>query len=112
MMVPIMTLMIATHLTGDPARRPSGYGGVLLVPGVAAPTPSSTNRVDPILDTHHDTRADARAERGRVLYSNDRTARNVTSAPSSTPATRPARKVPCPERRVGQGRVIPASPTT
>jgi hypothetical protein len=66
------------------------------VPGPSATATAATTRLDPILDQQ---RRDMRAIRGRVLYA-------AGHAPRDTSAVRtpPARKGPCPEQRVGQGR--------
>ena len=92
--MPAMMLVVSIN-TPDPNRRGTGYGGVLPVPGPSATAPATT-RLDPILDQQ---RRDMRAIRGRVLYA-------AGHAPRDTSAVRtpPARKGPCPEQRVGQGR--------
>jgi len=95
---PIMPAMmlVVSITTPDPNRRGTGYGGVLPVPGPSAAATAATTRLDPILDQQ---RRDMRAIRGRVLYA-------AGHAPRDTSAVRtpPARKGPCPEQRVGQGR--------
>jgi hypothetical protein len=95
---PIMPAMmlVVSITTPDPNRRGTGYGGVLPVPGPSATATAATTRLDPILDQQ---RRDMRAIRGRVLYA-------AGHAPRDTSAVRtpPARKGPCPEQRVGQGR--------
>ena len=95
---PIMPAMmlVVSITTPDPNRRGTGYGGVLPVPGPSATATATTTRLDPILDQQ---RRDMRAIRGRVLYA-------AGHAPRDTSAVRtpPARKGPCPEQRVGQGR--------
>ena len=93
--MPAMMLVVSIN-TPDPNRRGTGYGGVLPVPGPSATATAATTRLDPILDQQ---RRDMRAIRGRVLYA-------AGHAPRDTSAVRtpPARKGPCPEQRVGQGR--------
>ena len=93
--MPAMMLVVSIN-TPDPNRRGTGYGGVLPVPGPSATATATTTRLDPILDQQ---RRDMRAIRGRVLYA-------AGHAPRDTSAVRtpPARKGPCPEQRVGQGR--------
>ena len=94
--VPVVVLIVGITVP-DPARRAEiGYGGVLPVPGPSI-TPSATAlRIDPMLDGQ---RREARIERGRVLYA-------AGHAPERTvqPAPRVARKGPCPQQRVVQGR--------
>ena len=93
--VPAMMLVVSIN-TPDPNRRPTGYGGVLPVPGPSATAPATSGRIDPILDQQ---RRDTRAVRGRVLYA-------AGHAPRDTAAVRtpPAPKAPCPDQRVGQNR--------
>ena len=101
-LVPAMVLVIGIHGPTDPTRRVTGYGGVIPVPGPAAPTPATTGRLDPIADQQH---RDARAVRGRVLYAPGR-------APHTVVPSRTVHKVPCPEQRVGQGRATGISPNS
>ena len=94
-LIPAMMFMVSITIP-DPNRRPTGYGGVLPVPGPSATAPATSTRLDPILDQQ---RRDTRAIRGRVLYA-------AGHAPRDTSAVRtaPPRKGPCPDQRVGQNR--------
>jgi hypothetical protein len=98
----MMLLVTGVHGSADPARRSTGYGGVLPVPN--CPQSSSSGRIDPSLEQR---RRDARAERGRVLYSAGHGPKASTSSPS-----RAARKIPCPERRVSQRHAPPTPPNS
>lgn len=62
----------------------SGYGGVLPLPLMSEATSSTMPRLE-ILSPRG---SDARAERGRVLYANDRSSRN-TEAPRAPRDKRP-----------------------
>ncbi len=94
---PLMPAMmfVVSITTPDPNRRPTGYGGVLPVPGPSATAPATSTRLDPILDQQ---RRDTRAIRGRVLYAGGHAPRDTATR------TPPARKGPCPDQRVGQNR--------
>lgn len=96
-LVPLMVVVVGVHAPGDPARRGTGYGGVLPVPGPSTPAPATTPRVDPMLDAQHH---DVRIARGRVLYAPGH------EPPKATPPAPQAngRKGPCPQERVVQGR--------
>ena len=93
--VSAMALVITIN-NPDPARRVTGYGGVIPVPGPTATAPATTNRLDPILEHQ---RRDTRSVRGRVLYAGGHAPRDTAGA-----RTAPVHKGPCPEQRVGQGR--------
>jgi hypothetical protein len=94
-LMPAMMLVVSVTIS-DPNRRPTGYGGVLPVPGPSATAPAASTRLDPILDQQ---RRDTRAIRGRVLYAGGHAPRDTSA--THTP---PARKGPCPDQRVGQNR--------
>jgi hypothetical protein len=94
-LVPAMMLVVGIHAP-DPNRRGTGYGGVLPVPAPTANTPSAASRIDPLLDQQ---RRDMRAVRGRVLYAAGHAPRDTSAA-----RTAPARKGPCLDQRIGQGR--------
>jgi hypothetical protein len=102
-LVPAMMLVVSINAP-DPNRRGTGYGGVLPVPGPAANAPATASRLDPILDQQ---RRDMRAIRGRVLYAGGHAPRDTSAA-----RTAPARKGPCPDQRVGQGRGPGAMPNS
>ena len=93
-LVPLMVVIIGAHAPGDPARRGTGYGGVLPVPGPSA-QPAAAAHVDPLLDAQHHN---VRISRGRVLYAPGHEPARPAAAPQST------RKTPCPQERVVQGR--------
>lgn len=96
-LVPLMVVVVGVHSPSDPARRGTGYGGVLPVPGPSITAPATAARIDPMLDAQ---RHDVRIARGRVLY-----APGHEPARATTPASRAsARKSPCPQERVVQGR--------
>jgi len=96
-LVPLMVVIVGVHAPGDPARRGTGYGGVLPVPGPTAPAPATATRVDPMLDAQHH---DVRIARGRVLYApGHEPARATPPAPQAT-----VKKAPCPQEHVVQGR--------
>ena len=40
-LVPLMVVIVGAHAPGDPARRGTGYGGVLPVPGPSVPPPAT-----------------------------------------------------------------------
>jgi hypothetical protein len=103
-LVPLMVVVVGAHVPGDPARRGTGYGGVLPVPGPSVPPPTTTTHVDPMLDAQHH---DVRIARGRVLYAPGHEPSRATTSPSKTRG----RKGPCPEERVVQGRST-ASPNS
>ena len=98
-LVPVLMLVICVNVQPDPTRRGTGYGGVLPVPGPsAAPAPSATKSDSGVVQS----RRDARAARGRVLYAPGHTVHD-------TVALRDARthKTGCPVQRVvGQDRGI------
>ena len=102
-MVPVIVFVVGITVP-DPVRRAEiGYGGVLPVPGPSV-TPSATaSRIDPMLDAQ---RREARIERGRVLY-----AAGQPPARTIAPAPRVARKGPCPQQRVVQGRGVVSPPS-
>ena len=72
--MPLALLIASVHNPADPMRKVGGgpggsaptkrYAGVLPVPSSSPIASKSSNRLDSLLDQHHD----ARAERGRVLY--------------------------------------------
>ncbi|HTE47327.1 MAG TPA: hypothetical protein VK636_18900 [Gemmatimonadaceae bacterium] len=101
---PSVIMLVVCIGVPDPSRRVTGYGGVLPVPAPSAPAPSTTPRLDPVLDQQH---RDARAIRGRVLYATG-SARQMQQqqAPRTTP------KAPCPLQRVVQGRAAIAAPNS
>jgi hypothetical protein len=96
-LVPVMVVVVGFHSPGDPARRGTGYGGVLPVPGPSTATPAATAHVDPMLDAQHH---DVRIARGRVLYAPGHEPAKAT--PPAPPAN--GRKGPCPQERIVQGR--------
>ncbi len=102
-MMPMMIVVIGVN-TPDPTRRDMGYGGVLPVPGPSTVTATAAAHVDPMLDARQ---REARIQRGRVLYASGR-----GPAASTPTAPRVARKGPCPQQRVVQGRGTTASPNT
>jgi len=103
-LVPLMVVVVGAHAPGDPARRGTGYGGVLPVPGPSIAAPATTTRVDPMLDAQHH---DVRVARGRVLYApGHEPSRETTPAPKAA-----ARRGPCPQEHVVQGRST-ASPNS
>jgi len=102
-LVPMMIIVVGAH-TPDPTRRDVGYGGVLPVPGPSAVTSTAALHVDPMLDARH---REARIQRGRVLY-----AAGHAPAAATPAAPHVARKGPCPQQRVVQGRGTTASPNT
>jgi hypothetical protein len=93
-LVPVILLVVGIRVPTDPSRRPTGYGGVLPVPGSVIPASTNGAKSDPLLDQAH---RDLRAARGRVLYA-------TGHAPQAATAPRAERKVPCAERRMVQGR--------
>jgi hypothetical protein len=95
-LVPLMVVAVGVHAPVDPARRGTGYGGVLPVPGPSVPPPATAARVDPMLDAQ---RHDVRIARGRVLYAPGHEPARATAA---TPTA--GRKGPCPQERMVQGR--------
>jgi hypothetical protein len=95
--VPVMLVVVGVHSPGDPARRGTGYGGVLPVPGPSTSAPATAPRLDPMLDAQHH---DVRIARGRVLYApGHEPAKATPPAPQTS-----GRKGPCPQERVVQGR--------
>jgi hypothetical protein len=89
--MPLALLIASVHNSTDPMRKSGGgggsaptnrYAGVLPVPSssIASKAP---NRLDSLLDQHHD----ARAERGRVLY--------ATGHAPKAPAPAKARRRQC-----------------
>ena len=88
--MPLALLIASVHNPTDPMRKVGGggpggsaptkrYAGVLPVPSSSPIASNSSNRLDSLLDQHHD----ARAERGRVLYATG----HVPKAPA------PAKKI-------------------
>jgi hypothetical protein len=102
-LVPTMMLVVAVN-TPDPNRRGTGYGGVLPVPSPTVTVQPASGRVDPLLDQQ---RRDTRAIRGRVLYAAGHAPRDTAAAHAA-----PARKGPCPDQRIGQGRAPSAMPNS
>ncbi len=100
--LPVAMIVVGAHMPPDPVRRGTGYAGVLVVPTSATPAAPATTKTDTGVGTDQ-IRRDVRAARGRVLYANGH-------APQAT-SQRAERKVACPERRVGQVKPAPASPT-
>ena len=88
--VPAMLVLVIGVRPSDPNRKATGYGGMIPLP---APAPSSSARIDPLLEP----RRDARAERGRVLYADGRVAR-------VTETTAHAARKPCAKERLVQSR--------
>ena len=93
-LMPVVLLVVGIRGPTDPTRRPTGYGGVLPVPGPAIPASTNGAKGDPLLDQPH---RDLRAARGRVLYA-------TGHGPQAVVVPRAERKVPCAERRMVQGR--------
>jgi hypothetical protein len=70
--MPFAIFIASVHSPADPMRKSNGgnvptsnrYAGVLPVPSSSSIASNTPNRLDSLLDQHHD----ARAERGRVLY--------------------------------------------
>jgi len=71
--MPLAIFIGGVHNTTDPMRKagtpgtapsPTRYAGVLPVPSSSSIASSAPNRLDSLLDSHRD----GRAERGRVLY--------------------------------------------
>ena len=91
--VSAMALVITIN-NPDPTHRPTGYGGVVPLPGPSASVAPVTGRVDPLLQQ----RRDVRAARGRVLYAAGHAPKDTTSRTAQT------HKAPYPDQRVGQGR--------
>lgn len=98
-MVPVVMLVVGVHMSPDPTRRATGYGGVLTVPNTVEPL--TANRIDPMLQQQ---RHDIRVARGRVLY--------APGHASVAAAARAAHREPCAVRRVVQGRAGSASPNS
>jgi hypothetical protein len=99
-LVPFAMLVIGVRIPADPARRSTGYGGVLPVPTSSAPATSVARSEQPI----DQSRRDVRAARGRVLYA-------AGHAPQAT-AQRAERKAACTDRRVGQSKSPSTSPNS
>jgi hypothetical protein len=95
-----LAMLVVVRFPVDPARRSTGYGGVLPVPASTAPA-TSVARADGPADQ---ARRDVRAARGRVLYS-------AGHAPQVA-AQRPDRKASCPDRRVVQSKPASTSPNS
>jgi len=93
-------LVIGIRVPSDPARRTTGYVGVLPVPAPTATT-SSVARGDQPVDQ---ARREMRAARGRVLY-----AEGHAPQPASQ---RDERKATCTDRRVGQNKSPSSSPNS
>jgi hypothetical protein len=98
-LVPLAMLVIAVKVPVDPARRGTGYVGVLPVP--TSSSPATVARTDPPVDQ---ARRDVRAARGRVLYA-------AGHAPQDT-VQRAERKPTCTDRRVGQSKPSSTSPNS
>jgi|SRR5215208_1341896 len=94
--VPMMILVVGINAPDPERRGTTGYGGVLPVPGPSVTPSASTERIDPMLDAQ---RREARIGRGRVLYAAGHGPTRVVP-----PVARVARKGPCPQQRVVQGR--------
>lgn len=95
---PMLVVAIGVPTRPDPTKRATGTAAVIAIPSAAA-TPSATNGrgdAQPI-----DSRRDARAERGRVLYA-------PGHAPRDTAAVHATHKQPCPQTRVVQARLSQA----
>lgn len=102
-LAPLTALVIVVPAHPDPVgKRATGYAGVLPIPATAAST-ARLLRLDSLLEVHRD----ARAERGRVLYS-------PGHGPRDTAATviRAARHHQCPTQRVGQAPRPSNAPTS
>jgi hypothetical protein len=99
-LVPLAMLVIGVRVPADPARRNTGYVGVLPVPASTAPA-TSMARTDAPVDQ---ARRELRAARGRVLYA-------AGHEPQAT-TQRAERKAACPDHRVGQAKSAPTSPNS
>jgi len=99
-LVPLAMLVISVRVPADPARRTTGYLGVLPVPA-PAPTTQSVARNDQPVDQ---ARRELRAARGRVLYAEGH------APPASS--QRVERKATCADRRVGQTKSSSTSPNS
>ena len=95
--IPTMMILVVGVRPSDQKHRETGYGGMIPLPAPAT-APSTTARIDPLLEP----RRDERAERGRVLYADGHGAR-VTEQ-----TARASRKQTCPNQRLVQGRTNPA----
>jgi hypothetical protein len=93
-------VVIVVRIPADPARRTTGYVGILPVPAPVA-APSSVAKNDQPVDQ---ARRELRAARGRVLYAEGH-------APPAT-TQRAERKATCPDRRVGQTKSSSTSPNS
>ena len=83
--MPLAIFIGSVHNPTDPMRKTGGggagaptnrYAGVLPVPSSSSNASNTPNRLDSLLDQHHD----ARAERGRVLYAAGHAPKAPTSA--------------------------------
>ena len=100
-LIPLAMLVISVRIPADPARRTTGYLGILPVPApVTAPSPVAKND-QPVDQTRRELRA---ARGGRVLYAEGH-------APPAT-TQRAERKAACPDRRVGQTKSPSTSPNS
>ena len=97
----MMLLVTGVHGPADPTRRGTGSGGILPVPNCPQ---AASGHIDPLLQQR---RRDARAARGRVLYSAGHAPKATNTSPSHA-----TRKDPCPERRISQGRAVATPPNS
>lgn len=98
-LAPFAMLVIGIRVPTDPARRTTGYVGVLPVPAPTT-TMSTVARSDQPVDQ---ARREMRAARGRVLYADGH-------APQSS--ERAERKATCTDHRVGQNKSPSSSPNS
>lgn len=102
---PVMLLAIGVPGTpADPiAKRIGGTAGVIAIPATI-PAPSTGTHADGLSS---DTRRDARAERGRVLYSPGHAPRDTVTA-----VARPIRKQACVDQQAVHARGRGPAPTS
>lgn len=100
-LAPFAMLVIGIRVPTDPARRTTGYVGVLPVPAPATTTVSTVPRSDQPVDQ---TRREMRAARGRVLYADGHAAQATSQ--------RAERKATCTDHRVGQNKSPSSSPNS
>jgi hypothetical protein len=98
-LVPFAMLVIGVRVPTDPARRSTGYVGVLPVP--TSTSPAAPARSEQPVDQ---ARRDVRAARGRVLYA-------AGHAPQAAPQ-HAERKAACTDRQVGQSKPSSTSPNS
>ncbi len=98
-LMPAMVLVLCVGAQTDPARRATGYGGVLPIPGPTAAPAAAGPRAEGA-SVSPDPHRDLRASHGRVLYAPGRTSHDTAAARTA----RPHKQCPTPDQRVGQGR--------